>query len=130
MSKRKTWVIELVTQIVGDKPTAEVVVERLEEEGVLHLGYGDADVDRVVQKFADTFGTTKTSRSDRFAAHRLVRKYGAQAVCGVVDLLSQNMTERYAPVVGSITQLEAKWISVMNFLRKLGTDSSEVIDNE
>lgn len=126
---RKTWVIELVTQIVKDKPTAEMVVERLEEEGVLHLGYGDADVDRVVQKFTDTFGTTKVSRHDRFAAHRLVRRYGAQAVCGVVDLLGQSMGQKYAPVVGSITQLEDKWVNALNFLRQHRKDS-EVIPNE
>lgn len=126
---RKQWVTELITQIVGDKPTADMVVQRLEEEGVLHLGYGDADVDRVVEKFTDTFGTTKTSRQDRFAAHRLVRKYGAQSVCGVVDLLSQNSTERYAPVVGSIAQLETKWVSVLNFLRNVRKDDG-VIPNE
>lgn len=125
---RKAWVIGLVEQIVGDKPTAEMVVQRLQEEGVMHLGYGNADVDRVVQKFTDTFGTTKVTRQDRFAAHRLVRKYGAQVVCGVVDLLAQNSDKKYAPVVGSIAQLENKIVNVLNFLRKQG--DSSVIQNE
>lgn len=123
---RKDWVVDLVTQIVKDRPTAEMVVERLTEEGLLHLGYGNAEVDIVVDKFTDTFGTTKTSKADRFAAHRLVRKYGAQAVVGIVALLAENSTEKYAPVVGSITQLETKWVSVLNFLRKL--DKEEPID--
>lgn len=124
MSK-KDWVVELIAQIVKNAPTsaasktAELIVERLMEEGLLNLGYGDKDVDRVVQKFTDTFGTTKTSRQDRWAANRLCAKYGVQAVCGIIQILSENSTEKYAPVVGSITQLEAKWVSVLNFVRNL-----------
>lgn len=126
MSSRKTWVVELIAQIVKDTPTAEIVVDRLMEEGLLHLGYGNADVDMVVQKFTDTFGTTKVSKYDRFAAQRLVAKYSGQAVCGIVDLLAQNSTEKYAPVVGSIAQLETKWVSVLHFLRSL--KGEEVVD--
>lgn len=118
MSKRK-WVVELVSQIVKDTPTAEMVVDRLMEEGVLHIGYGNADVDIVVQKFTDTFGTTKTSRYDRYSAQRLVTKYGTQAVCGIIALLAEHSQEKYAPVVGSIAQLEEKIVSVLNFLRNL-----------
>jgi hypothetical protein len=127
MASKRTWVVELISQIVKDIPTAkaspmvvaEVIVERLMEEGLLNLGYGDADVDRVVDKFTDTFGTTKVSKNDRFAAHRLTKKYGGQAVCGIVQLLADNNTQKYAPVVGSITQLEEKWVSVMHFLRNI-----------
>lgn len=123
---RKTWVVEVVASVVGDIPTAEMVVERLMEEGVLHLGYGDAEIDIVVQKFTDTFGTTKVSKADRWAANRLVKKYGSQAVCGIVDLLAKNSTRKYAPVIGSIAQLEEKWVSVLNFLRNINSDE-EVI---
>lgn len=126
MSKKIDWVVELVTQIVGDKLTAEMVVERLMEEGVLVIGYGDADIDKVVQKFTDTFGTTKVSKTDRFAANRLVRKYGSQSVVGIIDLLAKNSGEKYAPVVGSVVQLEAKWVNVLSFLRNKGKDD-EVI---
>lgn len=130
MSSRKQWVVEIVTQVLGNEVNAKMVVDRLMEEGVLHLGHGNADIDIVVEQFQETFGTTKVTRQDRWAANRLVTKYGSQSVAGVIKLLGQNMTERYAPVVGSITQLEAKWVSVMNFLRNLSTDSSEVIPNE
>ena|SRR5258708_31608024 len=114
------WVIRLVTDIVGDQATAKMVVEVLTEEGLLTLGYGDADIDRVVQKFTDTFGTTKTSKYDRYAARRLAQKYGSQAVCGIIQLLAEHSTEKYAPVIGSISQLEEKIVSVLNFLRKTG----------
>ena len=114
---RRDWAIGVVADIVGDRIKAEIVVDRLDEEGVLHLGHGDVDVDRVVDKFTDTFGTTKTSKYDRFAAKRLVDKYGTDAVVGIIGLLSQRSTEKYAPVVNSISQLETKWVSVLSFLR-------------
>jgi hypothetical protein len=119
MSNKRDKVVELITQIVRDVPTAEMVVDRLIEEGLLNLGYGNSDVDRVVEQFTNTFGTTKTTKYDRFASHRLVSKYGTQAVCGIIQLLAQHSTEPYAPVVGSIAQLEDKWVSVLSFLRKI-----------
>jgi hypothetical protein len=116
---KRAWVVEIVQSVTRcDVPTAEMLVERLTEEGVLHLGYGDADIDRVVDKFTETFGTTKVSKQDRWAANRLVKRYGAQSVVGIVSLLGQMSTERYAPVVNSVADLETKWVSVLNFLRK------------
>jgi hypothetical protein len=122
---RKQWVIDLVEKLVKDRPTAELVVDRLTEEGVLVLGYGDKDVEQVVGKFQDTFGNTKTTQRDRFAAHRMVQKYGTQSVLGVIQMLADNNTEKYAPVVGSVSQLEDKWVNVLSFLRNI-RDTDEI----
>jgi hypothetical protein len=127
MSRNRIWVVELIRSVGVDAPTAELVVDRLMEEGLLHLGYGNADIDKVVEAFIENFGTTKTSRADRFAANRLVNKYGSQAVVGIIRLLAQKNTERYAPIVGSIAQLEDKWVSVLNFLRNSSTNDNEEI---
>lgn len=121
MNRRK-YVLGVVKSIVDDDIKAELVLERLEEEGVLHLGYGDADIDRVVTTFTETFGTTRVSKYDRFAAQRLVRKYGAQSVVGIISLLAANSTEKYAPVVNSVQQLEEKLPSILNFLRNVKGD--------
>jgi len=121
---RKQYIIDLVVTIVKDKPTAEMVVERLEEEGLLVLGYGNSEIDNVVQKFTDTFGTTKTSKYDRFAADRLTKKYGSQAICGIIGLMGEHATEKFAPRIGSISQLEEKIVSVMHFLRTLKSDET------
>lgn len=118
MSKR-VYVVDLITQIAGNKQTAEMIVERLENEGLLHLGYGDAEVDMIVTRFSEAFGTTKASKYDRFAAGRLAKKYGGQAVCGIIDLLANAQTEKYAPVTNSVVQLEEKLPSILNFLRNL-----------
>lgn len=124
---RRDWVVELVASAAGvDKPTAETVVERLMEEGLLSLGYGDKDVERIVATFSQVFGTTKSSRQDRWAAHRLAEVHTSQAVCGIITLLGRNSTERYAPVVGSVAELENKWVKVMAFLRK--QNDNEPID--
>jgi len=120
------WVVQLVANVVGDQATAKMVVEVLMEEGLLSVGYGDADVDRVVQKFTDTFGTTKVSKYDRYAARRLAQKYGSQAIVGIIQLLGENREEKYAPVIGNIVQLEDKLVSVLNFLRKI--KKSETLD--
>lgn len=123
MNKRK-YTVELIAQIVKNAPqsqavqTAEIIVDRLSEEGLLHLGYGNADIDKVVQKFTEVFGTTKVSKHDRFAANRLVSKYGSQSVCGIIQLMADKGNEKYAPVVNDISQLEQKFVSVLNFLRK------------
>lgn len=130
MSKRD-WVVGLIANMLNTNPTtavqeAEMIVDRLMEEGLLHLGYGDADIDIVVETFTDTFGTTKVSKPDRWAANRLVKKYGSQSVVGIIRLLGQGSTEKFAPVVNSVADLETKWVSVLNFLRKQKGD--EVID--
>lgn len=121
---RKQYIIDLIATIVRDKPTAIMVVERLQEEGLLVLGYGSSEIDNVVQKFTDTFGTTKTSKYDRFAASRLVNKYGGQAICGIIGLLSEHSTEKFAPRVNNLSELESKFISVMHFLRTLKSDET------
>jgi len=126
---KRAWVAELVMSVTRcNAPTAEMLVERLVEESLLNLGYGDADVDKVVMAFTDAFGTTKVSKYDRFAANRLVRKYGAQSVVGIVQLLAQRSTERYAPVVNSVVALENKFVSVRNFLAKQIQSGEEEIN--
>lgn len=121
---RREYIKGIISQIIDDEIKADIILERLEEEGVLHLGYGNAEIDMVVKKFSDTFGTTKTSKYDRFAAQRLVRKYGADSLVGIIGLLGNRVGERYAPVVNSVSQMEEKFPSILNFLR----DSSEVIE--
>lgn len=125
MSKRE-YILEIVEKLVGDKPTAEMVIDRLQEEGVLHLGYGNVDVDRIVEKFTETYGTTKVSKYDRFSAQRLANKYGSQAIVGIIDMLASLNGEKYAPVVNNVSQLEEKLPSILNFLRK--QKGEEVID--
>lgn len=126
MSKRD-WILDLLTKVVKDKATATMVLDVLIDEGVVNLDYGDDKIGLVVTSFTETFGTTKTSKYDRFAANRLANRYGVKAVTGVIGLLGNQRNEQYAPVIGSISELEKKWVNVMNFLRK-NNQESEVID--
>lgn len=122
---KKEYVTELIANIIKDKPTAEMVVERLMEEDLLNLGYGNSDIDAVVIQFSETFGNTKTSKFDRFAAKRLTEKYGRDSIVGIIQMLGKRRDEKFAPMVGSIVQLEQKIVSVMNFLRK-GMDNQDL----
>lgn len=127
--ERRKYVVELIASVAGvDKPTADLVVERLTEEGLLSLGYGDNDVERIVATFSQVFGTTKSSKRDRWAAHRLAEVHTSQAVCGIITILGQKSTERYAPVVASVAELEDKWVKVMAFLRKQNENNNEPVD--
>lgn len=124
--ERKKYALELIEQIVKDKPTAEMVLERLQDEGLLHFGHGNADIDQVVDGFQEAFGNTKTTRYDRFAANRLVAKYGAQSVVGVIKLLASLSADKYAPSVSNVVQLEEKWVNILNFVRKKGQEGETV----
>lgn len=123
---RKEYIIDLIMKVVRDKPTAEMVLEVLQAEGLLVLGFGNSEIDNVVQKFVDTFGTTKTTKYDRFAASRLVKKYGDSPVCNIIDLLGKASTQKYAPRVNNISDLESKMPSILIFLR--GAKGDETID--
>lgn len=125
--ERKEYAIKVILDVVKDRPTAEMVLERLQDEGLLHLGHGNTDIDQVVGAFQETFGNTKTTRYDRFAANRLTTKYGAQSVVGVIKLLSSLKDDQYVPVVSNVAQLEDKWVAILNFVRKKG-QSGEVIE--
>jgi hypothetical protein len=118
---RKNYVLQLIVDIVGDKPTAEMVYERLDEEGFLHIGYGDAEIDRITKTFAELWGTTKTSRFDRFAATRLARaeRYGgAEGIVGLMKLFITMQSDKYAPSVSTVQQFEEKLPAIVVFMRK------------
>jgi len=127
MTTRKDFVIELIVKTSGvDKAKAEQIVDLLTSEGLLTLGFGDTEIDAILDKFTVTFGTTRTSKYDRFAASRLAKKYGSQSIVGIIGLLAENAGERFCPVVNSVSEMEAKMPSVLNFLRNQQGDEAIV----
>lgn len=126
MTKRRDWIVDLLTEITEDKVKSEAIIEILLAEGVLRLGYGDHDVDAILDCFKAVYGTTKASSQDRWAAHRLADKYGGQAIVGIIKLLGHNSKEPYCPVVNNISELEKKFVSVMSFLRKLDKEEDVI----
>lgn len=126
MSSRRNFALEIIEKVVGDRPTAEMVLERLQDEGFIHLGHGNVEIDQVTEAFQEAFGSTKVTRYDRYAANRLVQKHGAASIIGIIKLYASMQDDRYAPSVGSVQQLEDKWVSVLGYIRKKG-QQSEVI---
>ena len=125
--ERKKYAIELVQSLVkGDKAVAETIIERLQDEGLLHLGYGKAEVDQIVGEFKERFNTSRITQQDRRAAHRLANTHTAQAVVQIIRMLADSSGEQYAPSVNNVAQLEEKWVNVINYLRRK-TQETEVI---
>lgn len=110
-------VTSLLESVIGDRSLAEMSVDVLVQEGVLHIGFGEPDIDKIIEAFKTTFGTTKSSRYDRFAAKRLADKYGSKSICGIIQMLGDRSGDKYAPVVNSVAQLEEKIVNVLRFLR-------------
>lgn len=82
------------------------------------LGYGDKDVWAITERFKNNFGTTKTTKQDRYAAHRLAKKHGTEDILRVITALAQCADQPFAPGVNSVSQLDAKLPSVILFLKK------------
>lgn len=78
--------------------------------------YGDPEINAVIEAFKISFGTTKASQYDRYAAKRLYTKHGAQNIVTIIEALASYGGDKYAPAVNSVRQLEEKWVSVGKFL--------------
>jgi hypothetical protein len=115
---RREYIIKLIEAVGIKRPIAEQIVERLQAEDLLNLNYGDAEISKICEAFKRVFGTTKTTRYDRYAAARLADKYTADIIVQLIEALAAKSNEPYAPTVGSVSQLEEKLVSVISFLRK------------
>lgn len=112
-------VIKIITDVGVAKPIAEEIVRRLGDEGLLmQPSFGDKTVSRIVGTFKEAFGTTKTSRYDRYAASRLATRYSADQVCQIIVLMAGAAAEPYAPVINNVSELENKWVSVLAHIKK------------
>lgn len=133
MSKREVAIASVMGQLDGRVPfdalyqLSTEVVDRLIRDGVLALGYaGNHDIGLVVEMFQVGFGTTAPNRTDRYAASRLVKRYGVDEVSRMVDQLATRKTEKFAPVVNNLVQFEQKLPQIMRFLQNRGGDEVDV----
>lgn len=124
--ERKKYALDLISSITGNVQMAETILERLTDDGLLHLGYGKAEVDQIVGTFKELFMTSVITKQDRAAANRLANTHGVKSVIQVMKMLAQFGTGQYAPTVNNVAQLEQKWVSVMGYLRKTVQGSEEI----
>lgn len=115
---KRDYITKAIDSLVGDKKLSEAIVDKLVEEDLISLSFGNKEVDEIVTAFKTTFGTTRASKYDRFAAKRLSDKNGVKTVVQMIQILGTRMDLPYAPTIGSVSQLEEKWVSVVKFLRK------------
>lgn len=122
---KRDYITKAIDSLVGDKKLSEAIVDKLVEEDLISLSFGNKEVDEIVTAFKTTFGTTRASKYDRFAAKRLSDKNGVKTVVQMIQILGTRMDLPYAPTIGSVSQLEEKWVSVVKFLRKTRHEESK-----
>lgn len=76
------------------------------------------DVQIIVDTFKESFGTTSVSKYDRFAASRLAKKYGSDAICKIIIVMAQHQGEPYTPLIGSVADLDKKLVSVQAWFKR------------
>lgn len=84
--------------------------------------YGNKDVNKVINTFVESFGVTKTTKWDRFAAKRLSDKYTANKISEVIVALSAVQGEKFAPSVRSVSQFEEKLPNIISYFKKRTND--------
>lgn len=119
-------IVKLISALLRRRSTPDEIVDALASEGLLNVSYGSQDVSLVVDKFKLAFGTTRTTKWDRYAANRLVKKYGSESVVMLMLQLADNSSHPYAPVVNSVGDVERKWNSILAFINR--NQGSEDID--
>lgn len=86
----------------------------------------DKNIQSIVDAFSEAFGTTATSQYDRFAAKRLHVKHGAEGIIKVINALAANAGQQYCPSVNSVSEIEKKWVTILQFLKKQTTSNMVV----
>lgn len=109
-------------RIYDAKKRLEPILSVLDSAKTYRRDMRDKDVQNIVDGFSDAFGNTKTSMYDRYAAKRLHIKYDSSMVIKIIQALASHTTDKYAPTVNNVSQLEEKWVQVGKFLQ---TKSSE-----
>lgn len=127
--EQKRNILAIIEGIVGDRDTAEQVLAALQDQGLITFSYGNQDVNAIIKTFAELFGSTKTTKYDRFAASRMAKSphYGGSAgVVGMLRLYHSLSGDKYAPSVSSVAQLEEKLPAIVAFLRKKNQASGSI----
>lgn len=104
---------KIVKHITKDMPVPEI--------------YGNPDINKIIDSFKTQFGTTNATRYDRFAAHRLAKKYGADEIVKIIEVLRAHLTDDYCPVIGSVSQLDRKIVNVMVFFKRVKEDERIIL---
>lgn len=78
--------------------------------------YGNPEVNSIVNTFKESFGTTKTTKADRFAANRLAKKHGAESIAQAIKAFSAHAHEKFAPSVNNVAEFDNKLPSIVKFM--------------
>lgn len=104
------------------KNRAKPLTEALKQLEAPPSEYGKPEINKIINAFTKAFGTTKTTKWDRFAANRLDKKYGADEIVGAINALAAAQEDKYAPSVRSVSQFEEKLPNIVSYFKKRSND--------
>jgi predicted DNA-binding protein YlxM (UPF0122 family) len=104
-------------RIYDARKRLEPVFKALEQVDGYKRDPRDPNIQSIVDAFSEAFGTTKSSKWDRFAAKRLHVKYQAPEVVKLINALANATGDKFAPSVNNVAQLEEKLPQVVKFLQ-------------
>ena len=96
------------------------------KENTAQVEYGNPEINTLLKAFSDTFGTTKTSRFDRYAAKRLITKHGADKILTLISELRKMAESKFAPSVNNVSDIETKWVQIIKFLGTQQEENQEI----
>jgi len=82
------------------------------------IEYGNHDVNLIVDTFKKAFGTTKTTKYDRYAASRLAKEYGAKYTANSIKSYAERSKDKFAPSVNSVSEFETKLPAIRSFMER------------
>lgn len=116
-------ILEISKQTIHNcKSRNKILLEALKIVHAEPKEYGDGEVNKVINAFTKAFGTTKSTKYDRFAAKRLSDKYTADEIVRAIDALSQTQSDKYSPSVRSVSQFEEKLPNIIRYLQNKSND--------
>lgn len=110
-------------RIYDAKKRLEPVFKALEGVDAYKRDGRDKNIQSIIDTFSEAFGTTKASQYDRFAAKRLHVKHGAENIVKLINALAHGADDQYCPSVNSVSELEKKLVTVIQFVKKQATQN-------
>ncbi len=78
----------------------------------------NSEITKLIQHFETKVG--KPSRDQTFAAIQLLNQHGFEKSIGAINLVASSRADRFAPSIGSLVDLEEKWLNLETyFARKI-----------
>lgn len=118
----------LVNECGLSESQATTVIQALVAHDMVREVYiPSSAVETLCSSFKTLYGLTKISRYDRFAAHRLIKRYGLIPMTNLITALHDHQADTYCPVVNGLVDVERKLPAIRHFIEKQSIDNIDIM---